>query len=58
MIRILLAFLVVFGMFFFGINAVREMTGRDRWALTKLLTYSLACAILTSATLIMLVILF
>jgi hypothetical protein len=58
MIRILLAFLIVFSMFFLGINAVREMTGRDRWALTKLLTYSLACAILTSATLIMLVILF
>jgi cytochrome c oxidase assembly factor CtaG len=58
MIRILLVALIVFGMYFIGIRAIREMTGRDRWALTKLLTYSLACAILTFATLVTIVIIF
>jgi len=58
MIRLVLAFIVVFGLFFFGIRAVREMTGKDLWSMTKLLTYSLGCAILTLATLIALVVIF
>jgi cytochrome c oxidase assembly factor CtaG len=58
MIRLVLAFLVVFGLFFFGIRAVREMTGKELWSMTKLLTYSLGCAILTLATLIALVVIF
>jgi hypothetical protein len=58
MIRVLLAFVVVFGLFFFVILAVRDMTGRERWALTKLLTYSAICAILTLVFLITLVVLF
>ena len=58
MIRVIIAFVVVFGLFFFGIRAVRAMTGKERWELTKLLTYSAFCAILTFASLITLVILF
>ena len=58
MIRLVLAFIVVFGLFFFGIRAVREMTGKELWSMTKLLTYSLGCAILTLATLIALVVIF
>jgi hypothetical protein len=58
MIRVILAFIVIFGLFFFGIRAVREMTGKELWSATKLLTYSAVCAILTLVFLITLVVLF
>lgn len=58
MIRIVLAFLIVFGLFFFGIKAMRDMTGKEKWELTKVLSYSLVCAILTLIVLIGMVILF
>jgi hypothetical protein len=58
MIRVLLAFVVIFGLFFVGIKAVRDMTGKEMWSLTKLLTYSLFCAMLTIATLISIVVIF
>jgi hypothetical protein len=58
MAQIILAFLVVFGLFFFGINSIREMTGKEMWSLTKLLTYSVVCAILALATLISIVVIF
>jgi hypothetical protein len=53
-----LSFLFVFGLFFFGINAVRSMTGREKWALTKLVTYSIICAALTLLVLIGIVLIF
>jgi hypothetical protein len=58
MFRVILAFLVIFGLFFFGIKAVRDMTGKEIWSMTKLLTYSLVCAILALATLISIVVIF
>jgi hypothetical protein len=58
MIRVILAFFFIFGVFFFGIQAIRNMTGKEVWSLTKLLTYSLFCAILTIATLISIVVIF
>jgi hypothetical protein len=56
--KVILAFLVIFGLFFFGIKAVRDMTGKELWSMTKLLTYSIVCAILTLATLISIVVIF
>jgi FtsH-binding integral membrane protein len=58
MFKIVLAFVVIFGLFFFGISAIRNMTEKDRWSLTKMLTYSMICAILTLVFLITLVVLF
>jgi|APGre2960657423_1045063.scaffolds.fasta_scaffold03935_9 hypothetical protein len=58
MIKIILAFLFVFGLFFFGIKTVREMTKKELWSVTKLLTYSAICAILTLIFLITFVVLF
>ena len=58
MIRIILAFVVVFGLFFFGIRYLRNMSGKETWSLVKLLTYSAVCAILTFGSLIALVVLF
>lgn len=47
MFRIILAFLFVFGLFYFGIDAVRNMTGKEQWSLTKTILYSIMCAVLT-----------
>ena len=58
MIRVVLAFLVVFTCFYFGIDAFRHMTGREKWNLTKLVTYSIMCAVLTIVTLSIFVITF
>lgn len=58
MFKIILAFLFVFGLFFFGIKTVREMTGKDRWALTKLVAYSIICSLLAIAILIFIVLTF
>jgi len=58
MSKVILAFFIIFGLFFFGINTIREMTGKELWSLTKLLTYSAICAILTLATLISIVVIF
>lgn len=58
MIRIVLAFVVVFGLFFFGIRAVRDTTGQERWDIARLLTYSTICAILTVVFLTALLVLF
>jgi len=58
MIKIILAFLFVFGLVFFGITAVRNMTGQDQLALTKLLMYSIMCALVTVVSLIVIVVLF
>ena len=58
MFKVILAFIVIFGLFFFGIKAIRDMTGKELWSATKLLTYSAVCAILTLVFLITLVVLF
>jgi hypothetical protein len=58
MIKIILAFLFVFSVFFFGIKVVREMTGMEQWRLTKYFTYSILCAMLTTVLLTLIVIFF
>lgn len=58
MIRIIIAFLFIFGMFYFGIDAFRHMTGREKWDLTKTVTYSIICTVLTVITLSIIVIAF
>jgi uncharacterized membrane protein len=58
MFKIILAFLFVFGLFFFGIKVVRKMTGMEQWALTKYVLYSIVCSVLTVASLVTIVILF
>ena len=58
MIKIILAFLFVFFVFYFGIQSVRSMKGQDQLALTKLLVYSIMCALMTVVSLIVIVVLF
>lgn len=58
MIRMILTFGVLFACFFFGINAVRHMSGKDQLELAKLIAYSTMCSALTVMVLIGFVILF
>ena len=58
MFKIILAFLFVFFLFYFGIKGVRSMTGQDQLALTKLLMYSIMCALMSTVLLITIVVLF
>lgn len=58
MIRVLLFFVLLFVVFFVGIKAMRALSGKEAWQLTKLLAYSLVCAILSITFLIGIVVLF
>jgi hypothetical protein len=58
MFRILLAFVFIFCLFFLGIKAIRNVTGKEALALTKILGYSILCAVLTIAVLISIVVIF
>jgi len=58
MSKILLAFLFAFGGFYFGIKSYRDLSGKDKWALTKLIGYSIMCASMAIVLLMLIVILF
>jgi heme/copper-type cytochrome/quinol oxidase subunit 2 len=58
MFKIILFFLIVFGICFYGIKSFRDLTGKDKWALTKLVIYSTICAVLAIVFLALIVILF
>lgn len=58
MIQAFITFLVVFLVFYFGISAVRATTGKEKLRLTKILGYSIICAVLTLTVLFFIVILF
>jgi hypothetical protein len=58
MIKIVLGFMLVFAGFFVGIQAWRSLTGLEKWQLTKLIAYSIMCAVLTTAALVIFVLLF
>lgn len=58
MIRLWLTFAVFAVLIHFGITAWRNMTGKDRWSLTKTAIYSIIVSLLALAAMIGLVILF
>lgn len=58
MIRVFVAFVVLAGLFWFGIAAFRKATGRQRWRLTKIAAYSILCSVLAIAVMTSIVILF
>lgn len=58
MIKILLAFILAFAVCYFGIDGYRKLTGKEKWALTKLIGYSIICATLAICFLVAIVILF
>jgi hypothetical protein len=58
MIHIIFTFTLVFLIFFLGIKFFTQLSGKEKWVLTKLLAYSLVCAIITIVFLVSIVILF
>ena len=58
MTRALVAFFVLFILFYFSITAARMLTGKETWELTKALAYSLFCAIVASLVLLGIVFVF
>ena len=58
MFKVLLFFVLIFVLFFLGIKTIRNITGKDALALTKILGYSIVCAVLTVSVLISIVVIF
>ncbi len=58
MIKILLTFVFFTAVIAFAIKTVRQMTGKEKWALTKTLGYAIICSSLAFAAMVALVILF
>lgn len=56
--KMILAFFVVFALFFVGISVFRKMSGQERFNVLKVVLYSLLCAILAVGTLSIIVVLF
>lgn len=42
--KIILGFLGIFILFYIGIDAFRQLTGKEKWVLTKSIIYSIMCA--------------
>jgi ABC-type transporter Mla maintaining outer membrane lipid asymmetry permease subunit MlaE len=58
MIRLWLAFIIVAVLIHFGITAWRKMEGKERWTLTKSVTYSIIVVLLAVLVMTVIVILF
>jgi hypothetical protein len=58
MIRLWLVFVVLATLIHFGITAWRSMNGKERWALTKSLGYSIIVSLLAVLVMTVIVILF
>ena len=58
MIRLWLVFIILAAVIHFVITAVREMDGKERWTLTKSITYSILVALLAVLVMTVIVILF
>jgi hypothetical protein len=58
MIRFWLVFVILAVLIHFGITAWRNMNGKERWTLTKSVTYSILVASLSGLVMAVIVILF
>ena len=58
MIRFILAFVIIFMLVFFGIEAFRKMTNKDRWQFTKTAFYGIILSMITIMIMTTFVILF
>ena len=56
--RAILAFLVIFGVFFLGISLFWHSRGATKVKMAKLLAYSALCSVLTMVVIVGLVVLF
>lgn len=58
MVKIILGFLAVFFFFYIGIDVFRQLTGKEKWVLTKTLLYSIMCASAAIGSIALIVVLF
>ena len=58
MIRVLLLFLVLFAISFFGIKGFIAMAGKEKLELTKTLLYSILCSVVAMLAIVAIVALF
>jgi hypothetical protein len=58
MIRLWLAFAIMAVLIHFGVTAWRNLNGKERWTLTKSVTYSILVALLAVLAMTLIVILF
>jgi hypothetical protein len=58
MIKILLTFIFVFALFYFGIEAFNKMTKAEKWDFAKTFSYSLALSLVVVVCLVSMVVLF
>jgi len=58
MIKLWLAFIIFAVLIHFGITAWRNLNGKERWTLTKSVTYSILVALLAVLAMTVIVILF
>jgi len=58
MIKMLTTFIVLFGIFFMGIEIFRMMTGKEKWEMAKTISYSVAISLAVIVFLTILVVLF
>lgn len=58
MVKAIFAFVVLFVLIFSGIELFRKMSGKEKWALTKTVTYSIVCAVLAILVLSLIVLFF
>ena len=56
--KIIVGLIAVFLFFFFGIDIFRKMSGKEKFNLTKWLSYSIACSLLTVLFVATIVVLF
>lgn len=58
MIKFLLTFIILAVIIGFGIKMVRQMTGKERWALTKTIGYATICSLLAITVMTFIVLIF
>jgi hypothetical protein len=58
MIRVFLAWFILAFAIGFGINMFRKLSGKEKWQLTKLISYATMCSLIAVAILICIVVLF
>jgi DMSO/TMAO reductase YedYZ heme-binding membrane subunit len=58
MIKMVMTFVLLFIIFFTGIEIFRKMTGKEKWEIVKTVSYSLAIALAVVVFLTVLVVLF
>jgi hypothetical protein len=58
MVKIIIGFILVFLMFYVGIDTFRQLSGKEKWDLTKSVIYSIMCASAAIGSIALIVVLF